>query len=493
MLLKIRHGILEITNHPSTRKSAIIINDEIILSSATILQPYIRPLNQNGQCPASQIIEHLKNNALIKVQEDNDEANFLNSLNFQITFDRKSLVNRSQILTRYQAKMLYLFNCAEVSQYIRRICSEDDACFFGGFVILSFRKTNSKDIFKKFTSHIKNYLRFSQNVQKMDDILTICSPFGMEEFYKTIHIGKISNVINSNGSLFVLSNSLPNGCEGSAVFNDKLRLIGIIICTAFQRENENVTLTLAANFSHILKDFLRKVGINVTSIDIPQKTLSYQWERSIVVVMMDSKQCTGTLVKILNKTFVLTCSHVIEDEQTPITCRGANGNFEVDLIWRNPTFNKPFDVALLRPRSKIPDRFFVKLSPERPQPGQMVYNAGFPFFIDFNQDFNPSIFQGRIIKYIPGAIMSDGCVQAGQSGGPMFDKNGFILGICVSNVKEDHVIYPNCNTAVPIVDIRQTLEQYVKSDDLTVLNNLVAENFVPSILEMETTNIRSKL
>lgn len=506
MLLKIRHGILEITNQPNTRKSAIIINDEIILSTGTILQPFIRPL-QSPECAHSKIIEALRVDSLIDVQAntDGDESKALNSLNYQITFDRKGLVNRSQILTRYRAKILYLFSCREVSQYIRRICSTgghisgtsmDDTmeCFLSSFVVLSFRKTNSKDIFDKFTSHITNYLRFLYQAQKMDDVLTICTPFGLEEFYKTIHIGKISNLIDARGSLFVLSNNLPIGCEGSAVFNDKLRLIGMIICTSFRRQDENVQLTLAASFSHVLRDFLTKVGINVTTIKMPQVVSGFHWERSIVAVVIGNKQCTGTLVKVLNKSFVLTCSHIIENEdQTQLTCRSAYGNFQADLIWRNPEFSKPFDVALLKPNSTIPNNHFVKLSPNRPHPGQMVYNAGFPFYIDFKQDFNPSIFQGRIIKYMPGAIMSDGCVQAGQSGGPIFDKNGCILGICVSNLKEGDVIYPNCNTAVPIIDIRQTLEQYAKTDDLTVLNNLVAKDsgtFRPLI---GTDTVRSKL
>lgn len=143
-----------------------------------------------------------------------------------------------------------------------------------------------------------------------------------------------------------------------------------------------------------------------------------------------------------------------------------DGNFDADIVWKNPNFNQPFDVALLKPRSNIPNKYFVKLSTSKPHTGQMVYNAGFPFFVNFHlkHDFNPSIFQGRIIKCSPGAIMSDGCVQAGQSGGPMFDESGSVLGICVSNIKMDNVIYPNCNTAVPISDIRDTLEQYAKTD-----------------------------
>lgn len=49
----------------------------------------------------------------------------------------------------------------------------------------------------------------------------------------------------------------------------------MIICTTFQRQNENVNLTLAASFSHLLTDFLKKVGINVSSIPLPKKVSNF--------------------------------------------------------------------------------------------------------------------------------------------------------------------------------------------------------------------------
>jgi len=109
----------------------------------------------------------------------------------------------------------------------------------------------------------------------------------------------------------------------------------------------------------------------------------------------------------------------------------------------------------------------VRLCNNRPIIGQTVYNAGFNYFVNFHlkYDFNPSIFQGRIIRYTPGAaLMSDGCVQAGQSGGPMFNANGHLMGICVSNIKAYKTIYPNINTAVPIHEIKTILEDFAKTN-----------------------------
>lgn len=146
-----------------------------------------------------------------------------------------------------------------------------------------------------------------------------------------------------------------------------------------------------------------------------------------------------------------------------------DGEFEADVLWRNPNYDTAFDVALLSAPHNIPDRYCVRLAQTKPCLGQTCYNAGFPYFVNFNlkYDFNPSIFQGRIIKYTPAAIMSDGCVQAGQSGGPMFDEHGCIMGVCVSNIKMDKVVYPNINSAIPIITIRSILEDYAKTNGNT--------------------------
>lgn len=166
----------------------------------------------------------------------------------------------------------------------------------------------------------------------------------------------------------------------------------------------------------------------------------------------------------------------------------------------------------------MPESHCVRLARNRAQLGQTVYNAGFPYYVNFNfkYDFNPSIFQGRIIKCDQGAIMSDGSVQAGQSGGPMFDQNGNILGVCVSNIKYEDIVYPNINTAIPTFDIRQTLREFAKTSgaymvyesfpcnfmflsfpysilDITVLSNLVASQEVRRVWSLEMPPIKSKL
>ena len=251
MLLKIRHALLEVTNHPNAKQSAIIINNEIIITSGCILQPYIRPMlpfvadhtNENV-CASTKIIHKLQQCRLVNAQEGNsEEAQHLNALSYQVTFDRRKLpvavternANIPHILTRYRAKLLYVFSSKEISRNLHNVLNsitfndsstkDHNEVLLTSFLILTMRPAKaaeSPERFERFLEHIAHYLRYTMPIRPLDDVLTMCTPFGMENFYKTISIGKISNVIGKDCSLFVLSNNLPLGCEGSAVFNSKL-------------------------------------------------------------------------------------------------------------------------------------------------------------------------------------------------------------------------------------------------------------------------------
>ncbi|XP_061386779.1 peroxisomal leader peptide-processing protease-like [Musca vetustissima] len=527
MLLKIRHALLEVANHPNAKQSAVIINNELIITSGCILQPYVRPIlpfvadhSNENVCASTKIIHKLQQCRLVNAQDvDTDEAQHLNALNYQVTFDRRKLPaavtdskhnsNVPHILTRYRAKLLYIFSSKEISRNLHKMLSsmsfqdsqtkDHNEVLLTSFLVLTMRPTSvtttAPEKFERFLEHIAHYLRYIHPIRPLDDVLTMCTPFGLENFYKTISIGKVSNVIGKSGSLFVLSNNLPLGCEGSAVFNNKLRLIGLIISTAFQRNNENLQMTIAANFAFLLRDFMNQLGIKITTITIPREPSNFAWERSLVVIEANGNQGTGTFVKVQNKKFIITCSHVVFQVNSTVYCRGVDGEFESDVLWRNPNYDTAFDVALLSTPSHIPSRYCVRLAQTKPCLGQTVYNAGFPYFVNFNlkYDFNPSIFQGRIIKYTPAAIMSDGCVQAGQSGGPMFDEHGNIMGVCVSNIKMDNVVYPNINNAIPIVTIRSILEDYAKTNDIHILNNLVANPDIQRVWALKPPPIISKL
>lgn len=112
-----------------------------------------------------------------------------------------------------------------------------------------------------------------------------------------------------------------------------------------------------------------------------------------------------------------------------------------------------------------------------PYTGQIVYSMGFPHFTSLaTQSFTPSIFEGRITKIVHGLFFTDASVQAGQSGGPIFCENHQLMGVCVSNSKDDanNSIYPFINMCIPIMEILSILEEYSIS-----LGKLYKIDFMP--------------
>lgn len=111
---------------------------------------------------------------------------------------------------------------------------------------------------------------------------------------------------------------------------------------------------------------------------------------------------------------------------------------------------------------------------------------GFPHFLSLGTaagTFSPSLFDGAITKTDAGMFYTDCSVQAGivvavsleiglqqnrlclgQSGGPIFDEHGALLGVCVCNAKDDNgLIFPNVNMCIPIWDIYGILEEYSRT------------------------------
>ncbi|XP_055380045.1 uncharacterized protein LOC129611117 [Condylostylus longicornis] len=504
MSIKIRHGILDLVN--KNRSSAIIINDSYILASAFILNPVFISLFTNEK--DEEQLNNFKNKInkqLINVDED-PLYNELKLELFTITFDRRKPTDRnSRILTCYKAKLLYIFNSIEIRECFQNILSklkseselnnELKSFLHSSFLILQLIKPNEaiKNVnLKSFIKNMLSYSNITNNLHKTDEVMAICSPFGIENFYKTIHFGKISNILGRNSCLFIISNSLPIGCEGSAVFNNRLKLIGILICTSLSNGDENINITLAANFHYIFKSLAFQFGVHLEHIG--SKITLPTWEKSLVIIFCNGQQGTGTLVKVLNRKFILTCSHVINDNSSIINCRYIDGTFPSEIIWKNPNFDEPFDVAILSVPDYICDDYFVSLSDNRPYLGQNIFNAGFPFFTNTQEkNFAPGIFEGRVIKYKPGCIIADATLQAGQSGGPMFAENGTILGICVSNLKLEKTVFPNVNTSIPACDIKYVIEKFAKTNDISVLNKLIASPEVKKIWSLDCPIIDCKL
>ncbi len=128
--------------------------------------------------------------------------------------------------------------------------------------------------------------------------------------------------------------------------------------------------------------------------------------------------------------YFLTCAHVVEDGSVYKVLLGGS-TYSAVLVQRDPLN----DLALL----KLSGKGFspVPLRADLPNMGARVFTIGFP---------HPSI-QGPAAKFTDGVISSmtgiqDDVrtlqitvpVQGGNSGGPLFDSNGNVLGVVVSKL-----------------------------------------------------------
>lgn len=522
---KYYHGIIFEENASPSRKSCVIFNNIYCLAPATVLLNSFPQLQQEvkQQSPEYDLYKALKSNRHIDTSADQRYSG-LQSHQFRIIYEK-----RAETLFETTAVIVHIFKCRNIwnsfndilrgfvakspgqtathedgsandNSNINVSANELHKLLLSSFVILRLKQkddgpghVNSVPL-KVFTEIVKCLSdgddassimgAFStNNVNKLEQIESFTTPFGNECFLNTINVGKIANIFGDNKCLMVASMPLVNGCEGGAVYNKRQELIGIVISTTFNWNQENATLTLVARFNEILTEFLHQTQITDANIldelhnsdnDGIVATKSIPMEDFIVMVQCASNWGSGCFIEIGQTRLIITCAHVLENHGESVQCTWKYGRFSSKVIFKNPHYDVAFDIAILEAPSSIPDKYFTRCHTTQTSIGDIVYSSGFPHFTSFAKatNFLPSIFEGRITKMSKGVIFTDASVQSGQSGGPMFTCDGSLLGICVSNSKDDQfqLIYPCFNMSVPIFDILPVLQKYGQTKGRPHLN-----------------------
>lgn len=182
---------------------------------------------------------------------------------------------------------------------------------------------------------------------------------------------------------------------------------------------------------------------------------------------------SGTCFALSNNGYLATCYHVVEGA-TAIHIKGINGNFDKKYNAKVVSYDRNNDLAIL----KIDDTNFTTLghipysiSAKTTDVGENCYVLGYPLRADMGDEIkltnglisSKSGFQGDITSYQISAPS-----QPGNSGGPLFDKNGNLIGIV--NAK---------------LTIAESASYAVKSPYLKTLMSAIDDNIPP------TTNILS--
>ena len=153
----------------------------------------------------------------------------------------------------------------------------------------------------------------------------------------------------------------------------------------------------------------------------------------------------GSGVLISRDGYVLTNQHVVGTAKF-VKIRWSDGFETLGEVVR---VDKPRDVALIKTDGRSRDPVFVRLSPT--QPGETVFAIGTPLDAKFQSTVTRGVVSANRVFDGFTFIQSDVAVNPGNSGGPLLDEQGFLLGVTVSGYRIGNAPV-DINLFVPVRD-----------------------------------------
>ncbi len=222
-----------------------------------------------------------------------------------------------------------------------------------------------------------------------------------------------------------------------------------------------------------------KAMLTFTRIDNGEKIMLVKLypkidEKNAVMTPDNSQATSGTGFAISSNGYIVTNNHVI-DKAKSIEVKGVNGNFTRKLNAELVVSDEKNDLAII----KINDPSFSSLGsiPYSVRQGvadvgENVFVLGYPLTSTMGEEVkltngiisSKTGFQGDISTYQISAP-----VQPGNSGGPLFDKNGNLLGV----VNAKHTMAENAGYAIKFNYVRNLIEllpQTISFPQVNMLN-----------------------
>ena len=210
-----------------------------------------------------------------------------------------------------------------------------------------------------------------------------------------------------------------------------IKAIGLVH-NEFLSSGPQYTISLKNNTVKQIYVITDEYQSNRQGMEYGEDYLLYQCERSSESSGGSNVASSGSGFFINNKGYFITNNHVVKGcKQSKITFKEES--VDADVIATDQTL----DLALLK--AKVKPRNYLNLSDDPPEKLQKIYVAGYPFGKGLSDDLK--LTQG-IISSVKGygnnsnQIQIDAAINSGNSGGPIVDEDGDLVGVAVSGLNK---------------------------------------------------------
>ena len=264
---------------------------------------------------------------------------------------------------------------------------------------------------------------------------------------------KVGRVILS-GLLSVLL-GLGGGYMGASMFYEANPIQKVV-------ETQNVSINTIDEIGTV-EAVAKKALPSVVGITTTGKVNTFFGEREV--------QGVGSGVIINSNGYILTNSHVVSDGNTSRIQVMLEDDKTVDakLLWNDPYM----DLAVIKvnesnlPAAELGDSDKVNI-------GEQAIAIGNPLGLDFNRSVTAGYVSGvdRTIetqdgKIISGLIQTDAAINNGNSGGPLLNKKGEVIGI--NTIKIGGTATEGLGFAIPINTAKEIVDAIISRGDKSPL------------------------
>ncbi|XP_019620459.1 PREDICTED: uncharacterized protein LOC109467009 isoform X2 [Branchiostoma belcheri] len=325
-------------------------------------------------------------------------------------------------------------------------------------------------------------------------VVAVGTPFGVlcpSVFMNSLVRGIVCNTAGKDGALILTDARCLPGTEGGPLLtadrDGKWLLLGLVAAPLCWKANEWIGLSLVCSFRGALDSLSRVMPwplltaatVPHSSPESPHPALS-QVEKSVVMVEAGDMWGSGVIVHVdQSKVYLLTCRHVVGPSSRVNVVPHHAHKVRVTgcVVYATPS-ESVYDLAVV----EFPNPG-VELVPVRDtrryNQGEQCFAVGYALFGQ-NQQLKPTVTAGVLSNVVtwegnPIMIQSTCAVHAGVSGGALFDQQGQLMGIVVSNAKDVQLkaCYPHLNFIIPSTSFAKPLKS------LNVQNGFEKQGFDP--------------